>query len=425
MFSFKRVWPRLLVVLLLVLLAAGLWIWLRMPSQSRVEPLALEDGTPALHAMPGTARGQRVLLAVPEGQGLSEAELLALADSTGAELLQFTLAGNDCSLQAARLRDAGGKLQAPPTLVAGIGPGAALAWRWLAGQGDDAARALSVDFSLEHADCPQALPPHTAHGRWSIAWNDSPDDDSARFARGVENAETLIADYDAALPALLRSELQRLLQGNGESIPVVEVPVDKAKASDTVILFYSGDGGWRDLDRDVAAQMAELGYPVVGVDTLRYYWQHKTAKQSAADLSQLMRHYREKWAAKRFVLIGFSFGANVLPSIYGQLSEGEQKQVDGIFLLSMERSLSFEIRVQGWLGKAGEEAPVGPELAKLPAEKLLCIYGEEEAEESGCTLPESHGENLRLPGGHHYDEDYPALAKRLVQAILQRQRAQP
>src|SRR3546814_10574790 len=56
-----------------------------------------------------------------------------------------------------------------------------------------------------------------------------------------------------------------------------------------ISLFLSGDGGWRDLDRDVAEEMAKIGYPVVGIDTLRYYWQHKSPEQSALDLTELMQ----------------------------------------------------------------------------------------------------------------------------------------
>ncbi|MNP69735.1 Bacterial virulence protein (VirJ) [compost metagenome] len=77
--------------------------------------------------------------------------------------------------------------------------------------------------------------------------------------------------------------------------------------------------------------------------------------------------------------------------------------------------------MQGWLGKAGTEAATGPELARLPAQKVLCVYGIEEKDESGCTQPQALGENLQLPGGHHFDQDYPALAKRLVDAIRARQ----
>lgn len=79
--------------------------------------------------------------------------------------------------------------------------------------------------------------------------------------------------------------------------------------------------------------------------------------------------------------------------------------------------------MQGWLGKAGQEASTGPEMARLPGPKVLCVYGIEEKDESGCTQPQAVGENLQLPGGHHFDEDYPALAKRLVNAIRSRQSA--
>jgi type IV secretory pathway VirJ component len=30
----------------------------------------------------------------------------------------------------------------------------------------------------------------------------------------------------------------------------------------------------------VAGEMAKIGYPVVGIDTLRYYWQHKTRSKA-------------------------------------------------------------------------------------------------------------------------------------------------
>ena len=60
-------------------------------------------------------------------------------------------------------------------------------------------------------------------------------------------------------------------------------------------------------------------------------------------------------------------------------------------------------------------------MARLPADKVLCIYGEEEVDESGCTDKTAVGEAMKLPGGHHFDENYPALAQRLVDAIEKRQ----
>ncbi len=418
----KRRWRHLLALLLLVIIAVGLLLWSRPASQASLEHHQLADGSAVALAIPSKQPNARVLLAVQADQKLDDGQLLALAHDSGARVVQFVFPEKDCATQQARIQAASEMLDGKPTLVAGIGPGSAWAFRWLAGQTDDKAKALSVGFSLEKPDCDATPLPKTApHGHWLAAWNDNPDDASARFARSLQNAETVITDYDTPLPKVLADQLRQLLQGGGDNVPVVEVPA--AKPSETVTLFYSGDGGWRDLDRDVAAQMAELGYPVVGVDALRYFWEHKTPEQSAADLAVLMQHYREKWGAKHFVLAGYSFGADVLPAIYNRLPADAKKDVSSVILLAFARSGSFEIEVQGWLGKAGQEAATGPEMARLPGPKVLCVYGIEEKNESGCTQPQAVGENLQLPGGHHFDEDYPALAKRLVNAIRSRQSA--
>ncbi|MCE5991290.1 MULTISPECIES: virulence factor family protein [unclassified Pseudomonas] len=419
----RRFWLYLLVPLLLATLGGALafWLWTRPAPEARLEQLSIND-TRITRVTPGVHPKARVAIGVPQDQALTDRQLLDLAQAGEAQLVQVILPPNDCSKQQQALDQALGQLSEKPTLVAGIGPGAAQAWRWLASQNNDKARAISVDFSLEQPGCQAPLPKSAAHGHWNVAWNDNPDDASAAFVRDQANAETSISDYDIHLPQVLKAQLTQALvghDGNALAIPVVEVPA--GQTTDTVTLFLSGDGGWRDLDRDVAGEMAKLGYPVVGIDTLRYYWQHKTPEQSAADLSELMQHYRQKWGTKRFVLTGYSFGADVLPAIYNRLPAEDQQRIDAVMLLAFARSGSFEIEVEGWLGKEGQEAPTGPEMARLPASKVVCVYGVEEADESGCTDKTAVGERLKLPGGHHFDENYPALAKRLIGEIETRQ----
>jgi type IV secretory pathway VirJ component len=408
-----------LIIFVAVLVGLALLLYSRMPGQPQLERRMLVDGSPMILVTPGTAPLHQVLVAIPGEQALSDAQLLSLSQGGQARIGQFFLVANgDCTAQQLRLRAALAEFDATPDLLAGIGAGASLAWRWLAGQDDDKARALSVGFDLNDERCPTELPPKAAHGHWLAAWNDNPSDASARFARSQDNAETIIGDYDTPLTGVLDEQLHRLLQGNGNDIPVIEIPA--TEPGDTLTFFYSGDGGWRDLDRDVAAEMAKRGYPVVGIDSLRYFWQHKSPQQGAADLSSLMQRYRERWGSTRFVLIGYSFGADVLPAFYNRLSDDARRQISSIVLLAPARSASFEIEVGGWLGKDGQEAPTGPELLKLPAAKVLCVYGAQENAESGCTLPGMPGEKLQLPGGHHYDGDYPRLAERLLEAISQR-----
>lgn len=409
----------LLMILVALLVGMALLFWGLTPGQPKVERRTLADGSPLILVSPGVAPRGQVLVAVPGEEALSDAQLLALSQGGQVRVGQFFLAADgNCVVQRRRLQAALDGFGASPDLLAGIRAGAGLAWRWLAEQSSDQARALSVGFDIADEDCPIALPDKAVHGRWMAAWNDNPSDASARFARRQGNAETIIGNYDMPLTDLLDEQLHRLLLGDGSGMPIVEVPA--TRPGDTLTLFYSGDGGWRDLDRDVAAEMAKRGYPVVGIDSLRYFWQHKSPQQGAADLASLMRGYGERWGSTRFVLIGYSFGADVLPAFYNLLDENARRQVDSIVLLAPARSGSFEIEVSGWFGKDGKEAPTGPELLKLPAAKVLCVYGMQESAESGCTLPGMPGEKLPLPGGHHYDGDYPRLAERLLHAIVER-----
>jgi type IV secretory pathway VirJ component len=439
----QRYWRFLLAALVILLVVLGVWLWNRPTPPATLIHSTLADGSALTDVTPGTRTKTRVALAVTAENLLTDKQLQALSQDAAARIIQVVLPKDDCVLQQKTFSDALQKLDGAPAVVAGIGPGATLAWRWLAGQSDDTAEAISVGFYLEVPSqpvpvvdpdepapviCDVALPKSAPHGHWMVAWNDAPDDAPAAFVRDQSNADTSISDYDIKLPQVLNSELRRKLigeddKGGGVGVPVVEVP--SAQPSDTVTLFMSGDGGWRDLDKVVAGDMANLGYPVVGIDVLRYYWEHKTPEQTAADLTELMQHYRQKWGTKRFILAGYSFGADVMPAVYNRLPTEDQDRIDGIILLAFARTGSFEIHVDGWLGTAGKETTTGPEMAKLPGDKVLCVYGIEEKDESGCTEATAVGEKLQLPGGHHFDENYPALAKRLIAAIDKRQGKTP
>ncbi|OAI09616.1 hypothetical protein A1353_04705 [Methylomonas methanica] len=251
---------------------------------------------------------------------------------------------------------------------------------------------------------------------WRSVWTDQPSDETAVFIRTLGDVDTRIAAYDMPLDDLLIEEVKSAMGQSNQAtppMPVVEVPA--AKASDTVTLFYSGDGGWRDLDRTVAGEMAAQNYPVVGVDVLRYFWKHKTPEQAAADLAATMAYYRKNWGTKSFVLAGYSFGADILPPVYNSLSTQDQNSVSLLVLLALADHADFEIHVSGWLGQSGGEHALAPELLKLPKQKILCVYGKDEKAETACTkLANTDADILELPGGHHFDQDYPKLTRQIL-----------
>ncbi|ARS53391.1 virulence factor family protein [Kushneria konosiri] len=419
-----RVWRRGAAGMLVLIALGGLYWWWQGPPATGVTTTQVAAGETLTTAHPGGRPVAHIVIAATPDQHFDDSALLALSEQTGAELVQFLLEdGDDCDTQQARLMQARKSLDAPVDMVVGLNQGGALAWRWLAGQDSDQAHALSAGFSVTTSDCRTPLPTNGHHGQWDIVWNNDPDDATGRFVRKVDGLEvhTTIGDYGADSTALAAQRLTTLLKGSGSALPTIALQGQGDHIhSKTVTLYYSGDGGWRDLDQVSGEYMAAHGYPVVGVDTLKAFWQHRSPEQSAADLGALMATYRQKWGAQHFVLAGYSFGADILPALYNRLSDSDQQSVSAMILLAFARTADFEIAVSGWLGQSKGETQTGPEVARVPADKLICLYGSEEAPDSGCLQPEMRGTRIQLPGGHHFDQNYAHLAQIMMAQIDQR-----
>jgi type IV secretory pathway VirJ component len=317
-------------------------------------------------------------------------------------------------------------------IVSGIGDGALIPFLNAEATSERKITNLSIGFSAVLPPyltlCPPFITNHHGQqhllttspslaGNWRSVWVDHPPPKTAIFVRGIPEAKTWIAPYDTPVDTVLIEELQKLFgQADSPSVPLPVVEVPATGENETVTLFYSGDGGWRDLDRIIANKIAKQGYPVVGIDSLRGFWSRKTPEQATDELTKTLAYYRKAWGAKNFVLAGYSFGADILPPIYNRLTPADQDSVRLLVLLAVSKQAEFEIHVSGWLGKDSGGSPIAPELARLPKNKILCIYGQEEKAETACTdIVNTQAQLLELPGGHHFDEDYPKLTRLILE----------
>lgn len=200
-------------------------------------------------------------------------------------------------------------------------------------------------------------------------------------------------------------------------IPVVEVAAKGTGDGRTFAIFVSGDGGWAGLDQAVATQLAAEGIPVVGLDSLRYFWSARTPKGFAADLEKVAKHYADHWQRDRVLLIGFSQGADVLPAAINQLSEDTRSHVALSVLLSAGNLADYEFHVANWLGGDAQGLPIAPEVQRMPAASTLCVYGADDHDALCPTLPTGSAKIVRLPGDHHFRGDYAALANTILQHL--------
>jgi type IV secretory pathway VirJ component len=207
-----------------------------------------------------------------------------------------------------------------------------------------------------------------------------------------------------APPKVSASELRDL--------PLVEVPA--SGTGDTLALLISGDGGWAGIDRELAAEISKQGVPVIGLDSLRYFWKERTPDSTAADVDRILRHYLAAWKKRCVLLLGFSQGADVMPFIVNRLPPATRTQLQSVVLLSLSQTAVFEFHLQNWLGGSDEQIPVAPELSKMTGVRALCVYGEDE-DDSMCIQPEAKTlQVIKLKGGHHFDGDYDSLARLIL-----------
>ncbi|WP_293370528.1 AcvB/VirJ family lysyl-phosphatidylglycerol hydrolase [Nevskia sp.] len=286
-------------------------------------------------------------------------------------------------------------------------------------------RTLSAPWVSLHGDIDQVCP--VAAARSFVA--DLPNTRLVTVP-GVGHAFGAVADwrdaYHEAVAGLETTQTQDSLPpppGALNDLPVIEVEASGPAAAhaDTFAILVSGDGGWAGIDKDLAAHLAAAGMPVVGVDSLRYFWSERTPDGFAADLERIVRHYRQKFDRPRVLLIGYSQGADVLPFALNRLPAATRRDLALVALLGLAERAQFEFHLSSWVGTTGGGLPTRPEVARLQAAPsnppLLCVWGEEDEDAICGSLTGPRLSVLKLPGGHHFDGDYEALAIKLLAAI--------
>lgn len=205
-------------------------------------------------------------------------------------------------------------------------------------------------------------------------------------------------------------------------LPVTEVPAAPGVApapgcSDCVAVLLSGDGGWSGLDQDLAAGFAARGIPVVGFNSLRYFWQPRTPAQTTADVQRVIAHALQRFGRARVLVVGYSFGADVLPFVVNRLPESFLSRLASVNLLGLSREAVFEVRVADWItgGRQRDDTlPVVEEILRMPALRTRCFWGDGEEDDPCPTLPRNRVVGERVGRGHHFSGDASALVERML-----------
>jgi type IV secretory pathway VirJ component len=218
----------------------------------------------------------------------------------------------------------------------------------------------------------------------------------------------------SALAGLLLAAAAGAQPASVADLPLLEFPVDSGRPY--LVVFLTGDGGWADIDRQISDRLIAAGIPVVGWNSLKYYWVQRSPEEASRDLERILGHYLAKWKKNKAVLVGYSRGADVLPFLVSRLPPGRLKQIGLLALLGPATSNRFEPLASAYthLGAQAPDLPIAPEVRKLAGLRIIGFYGAEETDSLCKGADSGLLECIPLSGAHHFGGNYAQIAQRIL-----------
>lgn len=239
---------------------------------------------------------------------------------------------------------------------------------------------------------------------------------SAPSAFHTQELPASVKDISPEKPAPVHGTYEQI-----KNLPVEEVPTTGASDKKSLALWITGDGGWGSTDSGMSHELAAHGIPVIGLNSLRYFANPQTPESVSNDVANLLYYYLAGWKKEKVVLIGYSFGANVMPFAINRLPEDLRARVDSLVLIGPEHSALFELDIENFGNRKMERQLVLPELTKsasLHPMNIFCFYGTKE-KDTICTDPNfpKHSQIIPHSGEHAVKSHYRALLDALLSKI--------
>ena len=201
-------------------------------------------------------------------------------------------------------------------------------------------------------------------------------------------------------------------------LPIVSVPATEPGRL-YVALIISGDGGWAHIDKELAAYLGHDGIPTLGLDSLRYFWFARSQAEIGEALTKMLELAEHEWPGRKFILIGFSRGANVLPFMLEGLSTPLRNRIARVALLSPAAGTEFEFRIRDWWSNthSPDAHPLAPAIESLHDLEVVCLYGTQDPSALCPHLPPGAARVVSFPGGHHVDNEYARVESEILAGL--------
>ncbi|MGZ3846978.1 MAG: AcvB/VirJ family lysyl-phosphatidylglycerol hydrolase [Flavisolibacter sp.] len=199
-----------------------------------------------------------------------------------------------------------------------------------------------------------------------------------------------------------------------------ELPVTAYNSSDTtkpIVLYISGDGGLSNSFSKLLKKMNGLGYPIIGLNAQSYFWKRKRPQRVTEDFTRLLSYYINKWHRSSYALVGYSFGADVIPFFQNSLSPEFAALNKQTILMSPSKRTDFEIHILGMIGCEIKEGLSIPKEINRMTGPVTVFFGTAEHRFPMNEITSSNIHIAFFPGGHHYRSDVDQVVSCITDTI--------
>ncbi|HXH15211.1 MAG TPA: AcvB/VirJ family lysyl-phosphatidylglycerol hydrolase [Sphingomonas sp.] len=211
------------------------------------------------------------------------------------------------------------------------------------------------------------------------------------------------------------------LAGYFDRDPVHVYPAIGARtaAAPLVVVNFSGDMGLRFLLGASTSQgLTEHGIPVVGITTPALFAHHRTRAELDAIVADGVRTALARTAARRAVVMGQSYGADIVQTGMADLPAALRPRVAGIVLILPGNTVFYRADPSGLLYDHGTPDSLGVTTGnRLDWVRVTCIYGLEETDSLCPLLTPKTVWKIGMPGGHNIHHDADGLLTHVLAAV--------